>query len=153
MFAYSNAKTTESHRLNLLASTPWVTSESYQVSLRSRQAKLGSKQLILLPQYSTRVCAPSFYFCFGCLSPLASHLSSPSFIPSDPFQCRHALQSRHTKKAIVIQRLITRWFNCDSHHYNHSFYSLDEVIWLSIASTVYTPLRQVQANDIFLVKL
>lgn len=150
VFAYTHAKTAESQRLNLLANTSWVTSESYQVSLPSRQAKIGSKQFTLLPKCSREVCAPSLSFHFGRLS--------------YAFSVCHTLRSlsaqgcftveMNTKKLLWCSNLLHGSLNGDRHQHNHSLYISDEVIQLNLASTAYTSLTQGQAaNDIFLVKL
>lgn len=65
-----------------------------------RQTKLTIKTFIFLVQYKVLCNLPLFLLCFGCLRTLAPYLSSPSFIPSDLFQCRHALEQRHRKKTV-----------------------------------------------------
>lgn len=81
---------------SLIASTSWVISQRLD-SFLIKAGKIRIAALNLFPQYSTGACAPSHYFCFGCLSFVFC------LTPSDPLHCRNALHLWHTKKLL--------WYN------------------------------------------
>lgn len=116
----------------------WVISESCQVSLWSKADKIKHKNSDISSTIQDLCTLPLFLLCFRCICTLAPYLSSPSFIPS--------MQVCFTAK---INKKTHLWYRKLSHSYltvtisqcKHLFYSLDQVIWLNLASAVYNPTR------------